>query len=111
MFQQGAPGAAASWAGLDEGTAAAVQRVWLAVAEASGLAKVRMAAHLPAAAASDRRLVVVRSACAASASPRTAATAPDFNASSMVHNRLAGFFSVMVTKRWRGRPSRSSPWP
>ena len=54
MFQQGAPGAAASWAGLDEGTAAAVQRVWLAVAEASGLAKVRMAAHLPAAAASDR---------------------------------------------------------
>ena len=37
MFQQGTPGAAASWAGLDEGTAAAVQRVWLAVAEASGL--------------------------------------------------------------------------
>ena len=100
-----------SWAGLSEGTAAAVQRVWLAVAAQSGRAKVRTPAHFPAAAASDRRRVVVRSACAASASPSTAATAPDFSASSIVHNRLAGFFSVMVTKRWRGRPSRSSPWP
>ena len=62
MLQHGRPGADASWAGLAEGTAAAVQRVWLAVAAQSGFAKVRIAAAFPAAAASDRRRVTVRSA-------------------------------------------------
>ena len=59
MFQQGGPGAAASSGGLRDGMAATVQRVWLAVAAASALAKARMAADFPAAAASDRRRVTV----------------------------------------------------
>ncbi len=111
MLQAGKPGADGSCGGLREETAAAVQRVWLAVAEASGLAKVRMAADLPAVAASDRRRVTVRSAWAASASPMTMASAPDFSASSIVHSKEAGFASVMVTKRCRGSPSLSSPCP
>lgn len=111
MLQAGNPGAARSRGGLRDGPAPATQRVWLAVAVASGRPKTRSPADLPAWAASCSRRVAVRPALAASASPITRASAPDFNASSMVHNKAMGFLSVTVTKRWRESPKRSSPWP
>ena len=62
MLQQGSARAPAHHgAGCSEGTAAAVQRVWLAVAAASGLGEGEDGRRdFPAAAASDRRRVTVK---------------------------------------------------